>query len=108
MGITYFILFFCIIIPLLMEEKNENISSFIQLKKRGDRIFMEKYLQELVGECCMIKTLKGDYVGKLIEVDQSSLILENKENKEFINLEYVISAKRVPVNKKGKQKLFYM
>lgn len=102
--IIYFIIFSSMMIVLYSEEKNDAIISFLTCKKKGDTVIMENLLQQLIGKDCIIRTLKGDFQGKLLTVDATSLVLERNNLSEFVNLEYVISAKQIPLNKKGKKK----
>lgn len=107
----YFIIFINLML-VYFEEKNDAIDDvmihFLNDKKKGDTDIMENILRQLVRKECIIKTIKGDLQGKLLKVDHTSLTLERSEVNEFVNLKYVVSARQIPLNKKGKKKLFYI
>ncbi|MEJ6348395.1 DUF2642 domain-containing protein [Holzapfeliella sp. He02] len=68
---------------------------------------MKESIERLVGQRCIISTIRQDYVGEIAEVKSDSLTLKKKNYDLFINLNYIVSVRPLPTNKKGKKKLFY-
>lgn len=101
---TYLIFFFIFLMLYLTTQETDLTIIRILKKKKGNKIQMEKMLQEFIGEDCIITTLKDTRVGTLTEVSATCLLLTEKENTEIINLDYVINVKKHPQNKHGKRK----
>lgn len=54
---------------------------------------------------CIVRTFNGVYfTGFIKEVSENAVLIENNGDAEIVNLEYVISIKEYPKNKKGKKK----
>lgn len=78
------------------KRKKENKKEMVELAKR----FIDKD--------CVIRTFNNStFLGVIKEVSDSAVLVENEQNTEVINLEYVVSIKEHPRNKKGKKTIFY-
>lgn len=67
---------------------------------------MIEFAKQFIGERCLIYIFDSQITGIIKEISESSnaILIENGNNTEIINLEYVIRIRKVPVNKKGKKK----
>lgn len=67
---------------------------------------MIEFAKQFIGEKCLIYIFDSQIAGiiKKISEDSNAILIENGNNKEIINLEYVTRIRKYPVNKKGKEK----
>ncbi|MEE0265698.1 MAG: hypothetical protein UD936_08745 [Acutalibacteraceae bacterium] len=69
---------------------------------------MVEFAKRFIDKDCVIRTFNmGTFLGTLKEVGESAILLKTSDSTEAINLEYVVSIKEHPVNKKGKKKSIY-
>ena len=95
-----------LIVLLLIEYNNKKlISQVIRRKKSAKgRIKMRELANKFVGKECLIYTLNSQITGTIKEVSNSGLLIENDNNVEVVNLDYVVRLREYPKNKKGKKK----
>lgn len=77
-------------------------------KTKGD-IRMKELAQKFVGKECLIYTVINSdscIKGKITEVTDTGIIIENAGNTEAVNLEYVIRIREWPRDRNGKKKMF--
>ena len=70
---------------------------------------MVEFAKRFIDKDCIIRTFNNSLVftGVLKEVSENAILIENDNNTEIINLEYVINIKEHPKNKNGKKKSIY-
>ncbi len=68
---------------------------------------MKEILQSLINKDCHITTIKSECVGIIKEVTDTAVVIENYNIRTIINIEFIITVKEVPLNKKGKRKAIY-
>lgn len=67
---------------------------------------MIEFAKQFIGEKCLIYIFDSQITGIIREIseDSSAVLIENGNNTEIVNLEYVTRIRKYPVNKKGKEK----
>ena len=66
---------------------------------------MKAIAEKFVGKECLIYTLSSQQVsGKIVEVTDGALLLDNGKQSELINFDYVVRIREYPTNKNGKKK----
>ncbi len=66
---------------------------------------MKAIAEKFVGKECLIYTLNSQQVsGKIVEVTDGALLLDNGKQSELINFDYVVRIREYPTNKNGKKK----
>lgn len=105
-GFIFICCFMPLIVLLLIEYNNKKlISQAIRRKKSAKgRIIMRELANKFVGKECLIYTLNSQITGTIKEVSDSGLLIENDNNVEVVNLDYVVRLREYPKNKKGKKK----
>lgn len=111
---TSYIIFFIILFIVLSQQRMMNtiIQKKITRKRRKEnKKEMVELAKRFIDKDCIIRTINNStFIGVIKEVSESSVLIdcENENVTEAINLEYVISIKEHPRNKKGKKKaVFY-
>lgn len=68
---------------------------------------MIEFAKQFIGERCLIYIFNSQITGTIKEISESSnaILIENGNNTEIINLEYVTRIIKVPLNKKVKRNL---
>ena len=69
---------------------------------------MKELAQKFVGKECLIYTVINSdscIKGKITEVTDTGIIIENEGNIEAVNLEYVIRIREWPRGRNGKKKM---
>ena len=110
-------LYLCIFLPVIVlylnrrKQKKHIIKKHIQSKKQSKKHIKEnekmiEFVKQFIGVRCIIYTFDTQLNGTIKEVSESgdSILLENGDNIEIVNLEYVTRIRKYPVNKKGKYK----
>lgn len=60
MEITYLIIIFlCVYTFCISNDENDQYSTYLHFKKRRNNKVMKEVLKEIIGEDCIISTLKG-------------------------------------------------
>ncbi|MEE1218336.1 MAG: hypothetical protein U0L20_00265 [Ruminococcus sp.] len=107
MDTTLYMISIAIIILLLtLSNRNEVLKKKI-LKKRNqeEKREMVELSKRFLDKECIVRTFNGGYfTGFIKEVSENAVLIENNGDAEIVNLEYVISIKEYPKNKKGKKK----
>lgn len=67
---------------------------------------MIEFAKQFIGEKCLIYIFDSQITGTIKEIseDSKAILIENDNNTEIINLEYVTRIRKYPLNKKGKEK----
>lgn len=110
---VYLCCFLLLIILFLRRRKQKKyiIKRHIESKKRlkktskGNEKMIE-FVKQFIGMKCLIYTFDTQLTGTIKEVSESgdSILIENDNNIEIVNLEYVTRIRKYPVDKKGKEK----
>ena len=107
MDTTLYMMSIAIIILLLtLSNRNEVLKKKV-LKKRNqeEKREMVELSKRFLDKECIVRTFNGGYfTGFIKEVSENAVLIENNGDAEIVNLEYVISIKEYPKNKKGKKK----
>lgn len=79
----------------------------IMRKQTGKEVCtMVELAKNFVGkECILYTVLNHQIVGRIKEVNENALLLENKGTLEAVNLEFIVRIREFPKNKKGKKKI---
>ena len=96
-----------IIFMTISRQRRENIIRIIlQKRKHGEeKMRMKAIAEKFVGKECLIYTLNSQQVsGKIVEVTDGALLLDNGKQSELINFDYVVRIREYPTNKNGKKK----
>ena len=105
---TSYIIFIVIFILLISQQRTMNtvIQKKITRKRRKEnKKEMVDLAKRFIDKDCIIRTFNNyTFTGLIKEVSESAVLVENGNNTEAINLEYVVSIKEYPRNKKGKKK----
>lgn len=67
---------------------------------------MIELIKKFIDKDCIITTVNSTHIGIIKEVTDTGVLIEAQNFKEIINVEFIISVKEYPVNKKGKKKMF--
>ena len=65
---------------------------------------MKELAQNFVGKDCIIYTYNSQINGKVKEVSDGALLIENKGNLEALNLDFITRIRECPCKKNGKKK----
>ncbi len=67
---------------------------------------MTEFAKQFIGEKCIIYLLESQINGTIKEIseDSNAILIEDGNNTEIINLEYVTRIQKYPAKKKGKRK----
>ena len=96
-----------IIFIMMSRQRRENIIRIIlQKRKHGEeKMRMKAIAEKFVGKECLVYTLNSQQVsGKIVEVTDGALLLDNGKQCEMINFDYVVRIREYPINKNGKKK----
>ncbi len=106
---TYIILIFIILIVLSQQRMMTYIiqKKIIRKRKQEDKREMIELAKRFIDKDCIIRTFNNTFIGTIKEVSEGAILVENDSTAEIFNLEFVISIKEHPRNKKGKKKVFY-
>lgn len=67
---------------------------------------MTEFAKQFIGEKCIIYLFESQIAGTIKEISENSnaILIEDGNNTEIINLEYVTRIRKYPANKKEKRK----
>ncbi len=84
-------------------QKKEKTNHSPSYKKKK---IMTEFAKQFIGEKCIIYLFESQIAGTIKEIseDSNAILIEDGNNTEIINLEYVTRIRKYPVNKKGKEK----
>lgn len=109
MNPTYISLFILFFLPFIISRsKRKKIVQYYMKNKHKNKenIIMTEFVKQFVGEECLIYLFDTQTQGTIKEVSETdnAILVENGNNTEIINLEFVTRIRKFPVNKKGKKK----
>lgn len=109
MNTSLYFIFLALIIILVSQQNNRNMMlqrKKIRKKKKEEMIEMVELAKKFIDKDCIINTCTNrGYVGIIKEVSNTAILVENNNVLEAVNLEFVMSIKEYPKNKKGKRKV---
>lgn len=108
--------YICVLILLLLifvlQQNNEvvAIKKAINRRKKGDKSKMVELAKRFIGKECIVCTISNSGTQQEIikEVSDGAILIENDNNIQVINLDYVIRIKEYPRKKNGKKKAFVL
>lgn len=104
---VYIALFILLFIIIYSDKRKEKIilKQIKKMKNKEERAEMTELAKRFIGKECVISTFNSQVVGVVKEVTDGAVLIENNENPEIINIDYIVKIKEYPRNKNGKKKL---
>lgn len=104
---VYIALFILLFIVIYSSKRNEKIilKQIKKKKNKEERAEMTELAKRFIGKECVVSTFNSQVVGVIKEVTDGAVLIENNENPEIINIDYIVKIKEYPRNKNGKKKL---
>lgn len=104
---VYIALFILLFIVIYSSKRDEKIilKQIKKKKNKEERAEMTELAKRFIGKECVISTFNSQVVGVIKEVTDGAVVIENNENLEIINIDYIVKIKEYPRNKNGKKKL---
>lgn len=104
---VYIALFILLFIVIYSGKRNEKIilKQIKKMKNKEERAEMTELAKRFIGKECVISTFNSQVVGVIKEVTDGAVLIENNENLEIINIDYIVKIKEYPRNKNGKKKI---
>lgn len=104
---VYLALFMLLFIVIYSNQRNEKaaIRQIKRMKNKKERAVMTELAKRFIGKECVISTFNSQVVGTIKEVTDGAVLIENNENPEIINVDYIVKIKEYSRDKKGKKKL---
>lgn len=104
---VYIALFILLFIVIYSSKRDEKIilKQIKKKKNKEERAEMTELAKRFIGKECVISTFNSQVVGVIKEVTDGAVLIENNENPEIINIDYIVKIKEYPRNKNGKKKI---
>lgn len=104
---VYIALFILLFIVIYSSKRDEKIilKQIKKKKNKEERAEMTELAKRFIGKECVISTFNSQVVGVIKEVTDGAVLIENNENSEIINIDYIVKIKEYPRNKNGKKKI---
>lgn len=104
---VYIALFILLFIVIYSSKRNEKIilKQIKKMRSKEERAEMTELAKRFIGKECVISTFNSQVVGVIKEVTDGAVLIENNENLEIINIDYIVKIKEYPRNKNGKKKI---
>lgn len=95
-----------ILFILLRNQKAVVARKVIKKRKLEDNTEMIELAKRFIGKECLIYSFDSNhqFTGKILEVSNNAILIENGGSIEAVNLDFVIRIREYPKNKKGKKK----
>lgn len=107
----WFIIFFCIILPLFRERKQADVRKIQRKRRKQGNVTMDEIIKEFIDkEVVVYVSGSGSAaVTGFIRKAENGWIKLEKSNKqvEIISIDYVNRIQEYPRNKKGKKKMIF-
>lgn len=100
--IGIFVIF--IVLAVIYRQEKLRIIKRIIKKRKGRGNEMLKLAEQFIGKRCLFYTFNSQVSGTVKEIGENGILIEEKENLQIINPDYVIRIREYPKNKKGKYK----
>lgn len=104
---VYIALFILLFVIIYSSKRNEKIilKQIKKMKNKEERAEMTELAKRFIGKECVISTFNSQVVGVIKEVTDGAVLIENNENPEIVNIDYIVKIQEYPRNKNGKKKL---
>ena len=100
---SYFgIIFIFIVLFIIFSKEKQHIIKRIISKKKGRGNEMLKLAEQFIGKRCIFYTFNSQVYGTVKEIGENGILIEEKENLQIINPDYIVRMREYPKNKKGK------
>lgn len=73
-------------------------------KRKGAGSQMLKLAENFLGKRCIFYTFNNQIIGTVKEIGENGILIEEKDNLQIINPDYIVRMREYPKNKKGKYK----
>lgn len=113
--IIWFILFFCIILPMLRRKKTAMTMQVLKKKKakmtKEERLKMYELVSRFVGKEVIITVMNSEtagVTGVVTEVKDNWLVVDTKGNGlDAVNIDYITRIREYPRKENGKKKTIF-
>ena len=97
-----------IVLVIIVSQRN-NIARIIAGQKTNkiseeEKQQMVELAKSFIGRECIIYTINSQLEGTILQVEQGALLVQSKNSRELINLDFVTRIREYPRNKNGKKK----
>lgn len=93
-----------IVLAVVFKKEKQHIIKRIINKKKGSGKDMLKLAEQFIGKRCLFYTFSSQIAGTVREISENGILIEEKDNLQIINPDYIIRIREYPKNKKGKYK----
>lgn len=93
-----------IVLIIVYRQEKQRIIKRINDRKKGQGNEMLKLAEQFIGKRCLFYTFNSQVSGTVKEIGGNGILIEEKDNLQIINPDYVIRIREYPKNKKGKYK----
>jgi len=93
-----------IVLAVIYRQEKHRIIKRIIEKRKGQENEMLKLAEQFIGKRCLFYTFNSQVSGTVKEIGENGILIEEKENLQIINPDYIIRMREYPKNKKGKYK----
>lgn len=102
---SIFLILFVILISNREKAKKAFVKKAILSKNHKEKEYMLELAKTFIGKECMVYTLNSEQLtGVIKEVSEGAILIEKNENRQIVNLDYIIRIREYPRDKKGKKK----
>ena len=100
------IIILIILFILFRNQKAVVARKVVNKRKAEDNTEMIELAKRFIGKECLIYSFDSNhqFTGKILEVSNNAILIENGGSIDAINLDFVIRIREYPKNKKGKKK----
>ena len=92
-----------ILLVIYRQEKQQIIKRIIN-KRKGTGNQMLKLAENFIGKRCLFYTFNNQITGTVKEIGENGILIEENDNLQIINSDYIVRIREYPKNKKGKDK----
>lgn len=100
---SYIVVIFIVLFIIFRQEKKYIIKRIIT-KRKGSGKEMLKLAEQFIGKRCIFYTFNSQVCGTVKEIGENGILIEEKDNLQIINPDYISRIREYPRNKKGKYK----
>ncbi len=91
-----------IVLVIIYRQEKQRIIKRIIDKRKGRGNEMLKLAEQFLGKRCLFYTFNSQVSGTVKEIGENGILIEEKENLQIINPDYIVRIREYPKNKKGK------
>ncbi len=93
-----------IVLFIIFRQEKKYIIKRIITKRKGSGKEMLKLAEQFIGKRCIFYTFNSQVYGTVKEIGENGILIEEKDNLQIINPDYISRIREYPRNKKGKYK----